>query len=514
MANSNIPARILAKMRPLSLNTGREADYFKVLEDLLGQIQDQVGLESGELNSIELDQLKLDVAQLEVDVEQVEDEAALNTAGVATNAGNISTNATNISTNTSNILTNTANIAILLTKVFNSIVVVRSASDFGVIDSAKTYYIDGQIDMGSTSISVPAGGITFGGFGFNISKLYSSENSYTMLTGATAGDVFVAGQGLTFEVTGTGSSVVGLTNGSGNSAVEFNFTNFENCTSIGYLDGYRQLLMRNVGLFGTADGLDMRNNWSGGARINDFIVRGFGSSGTIFKSGTGLSIGGRFSMEANIDLPSGTSSVADFAPGDFVQDGSFQIQNSFITRNGVIDVEDANYFPNTNEGDVESSWLGNTGIPNTVIGGVWECTAESTTSISAASTYYKIAGTTTAANLDHMDQSGNNELRLITDQPQDIAVTGSIKIEQNAGFGDEITILTRVYRDASATYDDYRSVQAAIPNLTALDNVATITLIDRVTMDLNDRVELWISNESGTGDMTMKEGSFLQLRRT
>ena len=506
MATSNLPARILEKMRPASLLSAQEDAYFRVLENLLGQIQDQIGVTTGEVAGVNLDAIELNLASLNADVERIDD-------NIDVNEGDISTNASNISTNSADILTNSANIAVLLSRAFDSVAVIKDAGDFGTIDPSKTYYIDGAIDMGSTSIVVPAGGMTIGGFGFNVSKLYSSADSYTMFTGATAGDLFVAGQGVTFETTGTGSSVLGLTNSSGVSAVEFNFANFDNCTSIGYLDGYRQLLLRNVGVFGTSDGLELRNTWIGGARVNDFIARGFGASGTLFKAGSGLSIGGRFSMEANIDLPAGTSSVADFSPSDFDQDNSFQIQNSFITRVGAVDIDDANYFPNTEATDTESSWLGNTGIPNTVIGGVWECTGETSTSIASSSTFYKIAGTTTAASLDHMDQPANNELRLITDQPQDIAVTGSIKIEQNVGFGDDILVQIRVYRDATATYDDYRSAQASVPNFTSLDNIATMTIIDRVTMAHNDKVELWISNESGSGDMTMKEGSFLQLRR-
>lgn len=511
---STIPALAIAKMRPLSLRAGMEADYFKMIEYLLDQLQSQIGITAGGIEDPRIDALILDVASLENSLDLANDNIAVNVADITTNEGDISTNAGNISTNTSNISTNTANITAILARLFDSVIVVREAADFGTIDSTKTYYVDGQVDMGSTSITVPAGGITLSGFGFNISRLFSSENSYTMFTGATAGDVFIAGQGLTLEASGTGSNVFELTNSSGVSAIETNFVNFENCTEIGYLDGYRQLLMRNVGIFGCADGLELRGTWSGGARVTDFIVRNFGSSGTIFKEGAGLTFGSRFSLVANIDMPSGTSSVADFQSSNFDNDSSFQVSDGFYSRNGAIDINDANYFPNLAGSSVASFWLGNTGIRNTVIGGAWESSIEATTVVAASSTFYKLAGTTVSDGLDHMDAPADNRLRLIVETPTDISLFATIKIEQATGFGDEIQVRARIYKDAAATFEEIRTVSAVIPNLSALDNVVQVTLAGRVDMEQNDYIELWVSNESGSGNLIMKEGSFMQLRRT
>ena len=55
---------------------------------------------------------------------------------------------------------NATTINSLLLSQQESVIVVKSADDFAVIDSTKVYYIDGIIDMGSTSIEVPAGGIS------------------------------------------------------------------------------------------------------------------------------------------------------------------------------------------------------------------------------------------------------------------------------------------------------------------------------------------------------------------
>ena len=50
----------------------------------------------------------------------------------------------------------------------------------GVIDSTKEYFIDGVIDMGTIQITVPATGLSLKGYNFEVSKLFSTEDNYTM----------------------------------------------------------------------------------------------------------------------------------------------------------------------------------------------------------------------------------------------------------------------------------------------------------------------------------------------
>jgi len=59
---------------------------------------------------------------------------------------------------------------------FNNQVIVKQASDFGVIDSTKEYFIDGIINMGATQITVPITGITLRGYSFDLSGLTSTES--------------------------------------------------------------------------------------------------------------------------------------------------------------------------------------------------------------------------------------------------------------------------------------------------------------------------------------------------
>ena len=87
-----------------------------------------------------------------------------------------------------------------------------------------------------------------------------------MFDGATAGNVFF--QDLSLEVTGTASQVFDLTNSSGFSAVELVRVNFNNCTAIGELNGYRQGLETNTGRFGGTPELTLSGTWLGGYFID------------------------------------------------------------------------------------------------------------------------------------------------------------------------------------------------------------------------------------------------------
>lgn len=49
---SNIPAAILSKMRPARLRAGQDDDYFTFLENVIDQIQGQVGVRQNEVKGV------------------------------------------------------------------------------------------------------------------------------------------------------------------------------------------------------------------------------------------------------------------------------------------------------------------------------------------------------------------------------------------------------------------------------------------------------------------------------
>ena len=108
----------------------------------------------------------------------------------------------------------------------------------GTIDSDKAYLVDGIIDMGSTSIEVPTGGINILGLTVGVSKLISSENNYTMFTSPVGGSGGVIKVDMIISVTGTTSQVYDLEDVDGTNIIRLSTTDYIDCTSVGELTGY------------------------------------------------------------------------------------------------------------------------------------------------------------------------------------------------------------------------------------------------------------------------------------
>ena len=137
-----------------------------------------------------------------------------------------------------------------------SVVVVKQASDLsGILLSNVVYFIDGIIDMGSQSIEIPASGLSLVGSTFDVSQLTSSAVGYTMFTSPVGGSGNLLGKDLAFETSGATSQVFDLVSATGFDAFEFARINFNNCTSLGTVDNYRQGLEEGSGRFGGTPGV-------------------------------------------------------------------------------------------------------------------------------------------------------------------------------------------------------------------------------------------------------------------
>jgi len=66
---------------------------------------------------------------------------------------------------------------------------VQSASDIGdkTLDSSKVYFIDGDIDMGSSQVYVPEGGLTIISDDYDLKGLRSTADNYTMFVADPSG---------------------------------------------------------------------------------------------------------------------------------------------------------------------------------------------------------------------------------------------------------------------------------------------------------------------------------------
>ena len=380
---------------------------------------------------------------------------------------------------------------------------ITKPSDFGVIDSTKVYFIDGVVDMGDTSIVAPPTGITIDGFGFGVSKLISSADNFTLFSnggGTVNGDVFITN--CEIEVTGTNSKVFDVNNSSsGFAAIELNTVNFNNCTNVGTITGYRQALIRNSGYFGCSDGITFDGTWIGGARIETFIVRGFGSSGTMFGKGASLSFQNRFVSDGNLEVPSGSIGY-DFEEANFASDGLFQLSDGNFTGAGT-------YINGITEASTKSRFKNNNGITNTFVGAAWSITTSAATTITGTgdANRVKLAGTTTTTNNVWFTQASNNALSYDSALPTVIDVHTGLSLI--SGNNNQIKVILRHWDDSASSYVDISSTEITTNGSGRAENVVLFST--PIAVSQNDRVEIWVQNNTSATDITGVVGGQLVI---
>lgn len=401
-----------------------------------------------------------------------------------------------------------ANFTDLYGKDLNSRVIVQQASDLaGSLSSTVQYLLDGIIDMGSQSIEVPQGGLNLAGYNFDISKLTSSVSGYTMFTSPAGGSGNLLGSDYAVEVTGASSQVYNLISDTGDEAIEISRVNYNNCTSLGEIDNYRQGLESGTGRFGGSPSLKLTGVWIGGYFIDTSIVRSLdaGMTGSLFEAGVGFLMGSRFRSNQNIDLPASASFI-DFAPANFVNASTVQIVNAIISRNSTFDTSDSNITPNMAASDLVSNWSNNVGIPNTFVGGNLSVTTEIATTISATSTFVDIAGTWAADDLQHFDEPSNGQLRHLGFTPREYKLTADLVLDSSSN--NVLKINVRKWDDSSSSFINLFEQTRQVNALVGGRDVAFFTIITTVTLDINDYIVLQASNETATNDITAELDSF------
>ena len=390
-------------------------------------------------------------------------------------------------------------------------VIVRNAADLsGTLDSGVVYFIDGEVDMGSTSIEVPPTGLQIQGLGFGVSKLVTSATSHSLFVtnGSYSGNLFI--DGVEIEVTGLGSQVFNLDNDGNFGAVEMNTVNFNNCTSLGTLDAYRQGLETNTGRFGGTPNLTLSGTWTGGYRITTSIVRSLssGMTGALFQEGTSFTMSSRFLTDINCDLPA-NAAFADFDNNNFTEPSLFQIRGAIFTRNGASDATDSNIMPNIDRGELSASWRNNQGIRNTYEGGKLTVSSENLTVISAGSTFYPLNAVWNSSSLQHFDSPASGQLRHLGNNPREYRFTADLTIESLRN--DVLEVRLMKYNASTATSFSLGSQRRQVNNLAGGRDVAFFTMLFNVALDQNDYVYLEIANNNGNNDATLELDSFYLL---
>ena len=380
----------------------------------------------------------------------------------------------------------------------------------GTIDSTTLYLIDGSIDCSGFSIEVPAGGIFIAGLNLDLSELTCSDASYTLFTspGGGSGNVFM--QNLSIEISGTNSKVYDLTDATGFSAVELLRVNFNNCTSLGILNDYRQGLENGTGRFGGTPSLTLSGSWNG-YRVTTSIVRALaaGMTGALFQEGTSFTMSSRFLTDMNCDLPA-SAALLDFQKANFTSPSVLQIHGAIITRNGTQDPTDNNLTPNISADAAESDWRANIGLKNTFVGGRQTVTSANTTTVSAGSTWYTLNGVWSASDLVHFDDpndiTGAGELRHLGNSPREFKVTAKLVIESTAN--NVLGIRYRKYDASTTSYTTFTEQQRQVNSLVGGRDVAIFDMIEYMSLDINDYVYIQVRNNSGNNNVTCEVDSF------
>lgn len=383
----------------------------------------------------------------------------------------------------------------------------KDATLGGVIDSTKQYFLDGIINMGSTQITIPPGGMSIAGYSFDISGLTSTEDNYTMFISETPviGSGNLLGLDYLVEVSGTNSKVYELYDATGFNAFEFQRINYINCTSLGDIHGYRQGFEGGTGRFGSSPSLTMHGTWLGGYRITTSIVRNMDDSTTepLFKAGTAFQMQSRFLTDINCDLGD-LQPFCDFAPANFPNASTIQFRAAIFSRGSLFDTSDTNITPNLAASDLPCAWNNNVGILNTFSGGNLNVTAAAQTVISAIDTPVDIAGTFTTTDLQHFDSPANGQLRHIGLSPIEYNVIFDFVLDGNSNEIYEISLI-RVDTLAVETVE-YTQTRVINNNVGPAD-IAYFTGQTFAKLSNNELLFWRVANKSSTGNCTLESDS-------
>lgn len=391
----------------------------------------------------------------------------------------------------------------------DSIKIVKEAADLsGSLSSNVVYFIDGIINMGSTQITVPAGGLNLAGYGFETSGLTSSVNNHTMFVSPAGGSGNLLGKDYFISVTGSGSQVYDLVADTGNEAFEFERINYNDCTSLGTISGYRQGLENGTGRFGGSPQLTLDGTWAGGYRITTSIVRGVNFIGSLFAAGPSFTMTSRFLTDINADLGANTA-LFDFDQNNFQNASTIQVQGAIISRDGVFDATDTTITPNITASNTSCQWKSNVGIGNTYEGGSTKVSTQTINTVSAINTFYDVNGTFTASELQHFDSPASGQLRHVGINPRDYKINLFFSVLGTSG--DTLTLKIVKWDASAAGFVDVVTQMKAVNNLVGGDDIAFFNVIKSVQLDEGDYVKIQIANNSSTNDFTVLNESFYEI---
>lgn len=373
----------------------------------------------------------------------------------------------------------------------------------GTLDSSKLYFIDGVVDMKDTPIIVPFGGLNIEGASLNTSLLFSSADNYTMFACTGGGDLSISNLGITVD--GTGSRVFNLDNEENGGRIGWQSVNFTSCTSLGTISSYSQALAQNIGWRDCKDGLTCDGVWAGGWAILNSILLGSTFEGTLFKAGSSLRIGGSFRSNMNIlrlDVDNGT--FCDFSPSNIVLDAGFSLFN--VRVNPLADA-----LPNMPSTSVKVLIKDCVGLNNTYVGATHQPQSDSVVTVSGANTLYQITAAVTLGDAFWFSTANTNGLKLDSSLPLEVTASGTLSF--SGGANTSMSIQLRKFVTTSSSYVNIGPEYTTAFSTSAVfgTTASNVSFSGNTSMSVNDRIEVWVKNNTNTDNITVKSGGQFQV---
>lgn len=384
--------------------------------------------------------------------------------------------------------------------------VTTAAQLAGTLSSDVVYYIDGKIDMGSDSITVPEGGLTMTGAGYDISSIYSTSANATLFVspgGSYSGNLNLAY--LTLYATGTSAQVFNLDNAGNFSAIELLVVNLgtfgapgTETTSLGTLANYRQMFMNGCAIIRIEDGLELVGAWAGGLTVTDSIMLVIPAGVSVFKAGTGFAVAGSVRTNMNALSITDTTTVFDFAPANITEDQGFILDGArFPVTSDPL--------PNLPVTSTKRFSRNCSGIENSFPGGVWSLTTEAATACTV-NVPIKLAGVTTYSNTQWILGLLDNAFIMESAAPLRFRVQGNLEL--NGTKNDVLDVTVRVWDTSAGSYVDVQTFRRSVTDVSGKSSDAGFFNFECYTplLSEDDRIELWVTNVTGSRDVTVLEG--------
>lgn len=369
------------------------------------------------------------------------------------------------------------------------------------------YEIDSEnLDLGVYTLTASRD-ITLKGISQGNNKISTTQDNSDLIT-VTNGNLFVIQ--LELEASGLNSQAI-VMNGTSNESLDMQYVEFSSGTKFGTLTDIRQGFWTNGFSFGAREGFTLDGSFGGFTLFESRIIN---CGNFILGAGASLSIE---NVRSNVNATVAAGSFAfDFDFEDFTADGGYLIQGGRFDGDGEMLAPFTDGLADRAEAEksTRSFMRDNSGDKgkNTRPGIAYGITAEILTPLTV-NVPSRLLGTATYSKQEHWSDQNDNVLTYIDQISADFTLFYSLLID--GGPNDVVRVDIRKYDDLVTTTDFtvIGSVRRSIPNSQGgLDVANFIIPVPDIKVNFEERVEIWVTNETDGTDVTLKIGSEVFVR--